>query len=71
MKPEEKLAYRLLKRHDPIPPYNIKELVSLYAEVDFLDFPVEADGMSLGLKQSDKPKFILTLCALKLDSDLH
>ncbi len=56
MRPEEKFAYRLLKRHNLIPPYDMKELVSLYAEVSFLDFPVEADGMSLGLKQSDKPK---------------
>lgn len=56
MKPEEKLACRLLKRHNLIPPYNLEELVSLYAQVDFFDFPHEADGISLGLKKFDKPK---------------
>lgn len=59
MKPEEKFAQRLLERHNLIPPYNLEELVSLYAEVGFLDFPSEADGISLGLKQSRKPRIYI------------
>jgi Zn-dependent peptidase ImmA (M78 family) len=55
MRPEEKFAQRLLERHNIVPPYNLESLVSLYAKMDFLDFPIEADGISLGLKQSDKP----------------
>jgi Zn-dependent peptidase ImmA (M78 family) len=55
MRPEEKFAQRLLERHSIIPPYNLESLVSLYAKVDFLYFPVEADGISLGLKKYDKP----------------
>lgn len=56
MKPEEKFAHRLLERHDLTPPYDLEELVSLYARVEFLDFPNNADGISLGLKQYDKPR---------------
>jgi Zn-dependent peptidase ImmA (M78 family) len=56
MKPEEKFAHRLLERHNLTPPYDLEELVSLYAKVDFLDFPNDADGISLGLKQYDKPR---------------
>lgn len=56
MEPEEKFAHRLLERHNLIPPYDLKELVSLYARVEFLDFPDAADGISLGLKQYEKPK---------------
>jgi len=59
MKPEEKFACRLLERHNLIPPYDLEELVSLYAEVDFLDFPNDADGISLGLKQHDKPRIYI------------
>jgi IrrE N-terminal-like domain len=59
MKPEEKFACRLLERHNLIPPYDLEELVSLYAEVDFLDFPNDADGISLGLKQYSKPKIYI------------
>ncbi|MBW4581128.1 MAG: ImmA/IrrE family metallo-endopeptidase [Tildeniella nuda ZEHNDER 1965/U140] len=59
MKPEEKFASKLLERHNLIPPYNLEELVSLYAEVGFLDFPLEADGISLGLKQSNKPRIYI------------
>lgn len=65
MKAEEKFAHRLLGRHGIIPPYNLKELVSLYARVDFLEFPIDidADGISLGLKQSNKPRiYINSLC---------
>lgn len=59
MKPEEKLAARLLERHNLTPPYNLEELASQYADIGFLRFPVEADGVSLGLKQVDKPKIYI------------
>jgi Zn-dependent peptidase ImmA (M78 family) len=59
MKPEEKFAHRLLERHNLIPPYDLEELVLLYAEVDFLAFPDDADGISLGLKQYHKPKIYI------------
>ena len=44
MKPEEKFAHRLLERHNLIPPYDLEELVSLYAKVDFLNFSYDADA---------------------------
>lgn len=55
MRPEEKFAQRLLERHNIVPPYNLESLVSIYAKVDFFDFPFEVDGISIGLKKSDKP----------------
>lgn len=68
MRPEEKFACRLLERHNLIPPYNLEELVSLYAKVNFLDFPIntDADGVSLGLKQSDKPKIYINSSRYKV-----
>jgi Zn-dependent peptidase ImmA (M78 family) len=59
MKPEEKLADRLLERHNLAPPYDLEKLVLLYADIDYLEFPVEADGISLGLKKIDKPKIYI------------
>jgi len=59
MKPEEKFAHRLLERHNLTPPYDLEELVSSYAKVDFLVFPDDADGISLGLKQYDKPRLYI------------
>lgn len=59
MSPEEKLACRLVARHNLTPPYNLKELVSLYAEVESLNFPFDADGISIGLKQRNKPKIYI------------
>ena len=34
MEPEEKHAARLIKKHKIVPPYNLEELVSLYAEIE-------------------------------------
>jgi len=61
MIPEEKFAHRLLERHNLIPPYDLEELVLHYAELDFLNFPVnaDADGVCLNLKQSNKPKIYI------------
>jgi len=61
MIPEEKFAHRLLERHNLIPPYDLEELVLHYAELDFLNFPVNvnADGVCLNLKQSNKPKIFI------------
>lgn len=55
MRPEEKCAHRLLERHNINPPYDLEELVSLYAKFEYLDFPNGADGISLKLKQGGKP----------------
>ena len=61
MEPEEKHAARLLEKHQIFPPYNLEELVSLYAEIEFLPFPkdINADGISYGLKKLDKPKIYI------------
>lgn len=66
MRPEEKFAQRLLARHNLIPPYDLKELASLYAEVGFLYFPNDADGISLGLKQYDKPRIYINASRLEV-----
>ncbi|MFM2311437.1 MAG: hypothetical protein RLZZ04_713 [Cyanobacteriota bacterium] len=57
MNPEEKLAKRLLERHNIQPPYDLNKLASNYANLHFVDFPfdVKADGMSVNLKKFSAP----------------
>lgn len=57
MNPEEKLAIRLLERHNIQPPYDLNALAINYANLHYVTFPsdVKADGMSVNLKKSIKP----------------
>ena len=59
MTPEEKLASRLLARHQLQPPYDLADLVCQYAEIYYKIFPIDADGMSVGLKKSGKPQIYI------------
>lgn len=58
--PEEKLAKRLVEKHDLIPPFDLIELVKKYANVEEVDIPWDIDGITLYLKTSGKrPKIII------------
>lgn len=49
MYPEEKLAERLVKKRNLIPPFDLYKLVSEFADIEETEFPVPGDGMSIGL----------------------
>lgn len=57
--PEEKLANRLIKKHNLIPPFILLNLVSLYAIVKELQFPIAGDGITVGLGGSSTPLIII------------
>lgn len=58
MKREEKLAQKVLKKYNLVPPYNILELVEKKAMIAFHTFPFKADGITVNIK-SDKPKIYI------------
>lgn len=64
MNPEEKLAKRLLERHNIEPPYDLNELVINYANLHFVSFPSDfkVDGMSVNLKKSIQPDIYINTC---------
>jgi len=59
MKPEEKLACRLLERHNLEPPYDLVELASLYAKVEYLNFPIKADGIAINISSNLQPEILI------------
>lgn len=58
MKREEKLAQKVLKKYNLVPPYSIIELVEKKATIAFHTFPFKADGITVNIK-SDKPKIYI------------
>lgn len=58
MKREEKLAQKVLKKYDLVPPYDIMKLVEKKATIAFHTFPFKADGITVDIK-SDKPKIYI------------
>jgi Zn-dependent peptidase ImmA (M78 family) len=59
MSPVEKMAARLLGRHNLMPPYDLNMLVEQYAIVEYHDIPLEKiDGVTIGTKES-KPIIII------------
>ena len=59
MNPEQKLAKKLLIRHNIQLPYDLEQLVEKYADIRFVKFPVDADGMSCGLKKQKRPLILI------------
>lgn len=59
IKPEEKLAARLIKRHKLKPPFDLLALVSLYADVEETHFPIAGDGITIGLGGSATPSILI------------
>lgn len=58
MKREEKLAQKVLKKYDLVPPYDIMKLVEKKATIAFHTFPFKADGVTVDIK-SDKPRIYI------------
>ncbi|WP_321326723.1 ImmA/IrrE family metallo-endopeptidase [uncultured Parasphingorhabdus sp.] len=52
--PEEQLAARVVERFSLEPPIDIEALASQYADVAYAKFPIEADGITIGLKRPNK-----------------
>lgn len=61
MVPVEKMAARLLNRHGLTPPYDLEALVLNYASVEFHYFPVDADGITIGIGGEEKPQILINL----------
>lgn len=59
MLPEEKMAIKILARANLIPPFNLLALTEQYAAVEFRSFPVEADGVTIGMGGASKPNIII------------
>lgn len=58
-RPEEKLAERLIKKHELKPPFDLIALVSKYANVEETAFPIPGDGISIGLGGSSTPMILI------------
>lgn len=59
MVPVEKMAARLLDRHNLKPPYDLEALAVKYATVELHHFPLEADGITIGIGGEEKPQIII------------
>lgn len=63
MIPVEKMAARLLSRHKLEPPYDLIKLVEHYATVEFCHFPVDADGITIGIGGEKEPQILINSSA--------
>ncbi|EIA1304802.1 ImmA/IrrE family metallo-endopeptidase [Vibrio vulnificus] len=61
MTPVEKMAARVLSRHGVKPPYNLNELVEKYADIEEHHFPVDADGVTVGIGGDEKPQILINM----------
>lgn len=59
MVPVEKMAARLLARHNLRPPYDLEALASKYATVEQHHFPLDADGVTIGIGGENKPQILI------------
>ena len=48
--PEIRLAQRLIERRGLCPPIDVESILNEYATVQYVEFPVQIDGLCLGLK---------------------
>jgi len=57
--PVEKMAVRVLRLHGLEPPFDLRSLAQRYASVEYLSFPVSADGVTIGLGSSGRPQILI------------
>ncbi|MNG99320.1 hypothetical protein D3C79_584860 [compost metagenome] len=59
MIPVEKMAARLLNRHNLKPPFNLEALASNYASIEYHEFPFSADGITIGIGGNERPQILI------------
>ncbi len=59
MLPIEKMAARLLARHQLFPPFDLEALVSNYGVLEYRAFPFNADGITVGIGGKEKPQILI------------
>lgn len=59
IRPEEKLAALLIKKHRLKPPFDLLALASLYADVKEIYFPIAGDGITIGLGGNATPSILI------------
>ena len=59
MTPVEKMAARLLARHNLTPPYDLLALARTYSNLEFLPFPIPADGITIGIGENKRPTILI------------
>ncbi len=53
------MANRVLAKHGLVPPYDLEFLAQQYGDLEYIQFPVKADGITIGIGQLDKPKILI------------
>lgn len=59
MNPVEKMAARVLSRHGLTPPYDLESLVREYGQIEYHSFPINADGITVGIGGETKPSILI------------
>nr|WP_298115579.1 ImmA/IrrE family metallo-endopeptidase [uncultured Pseudomonas sp.] len=59
MTPEEKMAARVLLRNSLEPPYDLLSLAKKYGDVEYIYFPITADGVTVGIGGSERPNILI------------
>ncbi len=59
MEAVEKMAARVLHRNGLIPPYNLEALASKYGNVEYHRFPLNADGVTVGIGRDTTPQILV------------
>ncbi|MEV2241065.1 ImmA/IrrE family metallo-endopeptidase [Micromonospora sp. NPDC049891] len=57
--PEQRLASRIVERHDLTPPIDIAALTKQYAALEFAEWPYECDGLTIGLTSLPRPRVFI------------
>ena len=57
------MAARLISRHKLKPPYDLIKLAEKYATVEFCHFPIDADGITIGIGGGDEPQILINSSA--------
>ncbi|WP_415844673.1 ImmA/IrrE family metallo-endopeptidase [Stutzerimonas zhaodongensis] len=56
---EERMANRVLAKQGLVPPYDLDCLAQQYGELEYIQFPIKADGITIGIGELDSPKILI------------
>jgi len=59
MTKEERMANRVLAKAGLTPPYDLDSLARSYGELEYISFPIKADGITIGIGKLAKPKILI------------